>query len=75
MAITDFLDIDPRAPEQYRKIVSATWARRNPQDPRTTAILLHYAGDEEFMRLFKMVETINQSFSGLIRKRLGQVND
>jgi len=72
MAITDFLDIDPRAPDLYRKIVSATWARRNPQDPRTTLILLAYAGDEEFMRLFRMKETLTDSFSDKIRKRFGE---
>lgn len=71
MALTDFLDIDPRAPDKYHKIVSATWARRNPQDPRATAILLHYAGDDEFMRLYRMKETITESFSDKVRKRFG----
>lgn len=71
MPLTDFLDIDPRAPDKYHKIVSATWARRNPQDPRATAILLHYAGDDEFMRLYRMKETITESFSDKVRKRFG----
>jgi len=72
MAITDFLNIDPRAPEKYHKIVSATWARRNPQDPRTTAILLYYAGDEEFKRLYSIRDEINSSLSDKVRKVLGR---
>jgi hypothetical protein len=69
--MADFLDLDPRAPERYRIIVSATWARRNPGTPETTGLLLQYGDNPFFQQMYHMVEDNTETLRDKLRKRFG----
>lgn len=68
----DVIDVDPRAPEQVRVIMSAHWARQNKERPEALALIMRYADNPAFQRIYKMVEDDVESFSDKVRKVLGR---
>lgn len=68
----DVIDIDPRAPEQVRIIMSAHWARQNKERPEALQLIMRYADNPAFQRIYKMVEDDEESFSDKVRKVLGR---